>query len=143
MTTHTDVYSTSHNPGKALHISLWAVQGMLALFFGFTGVIKVITPYAELATQMPWVSAVPAFLPLIVGVAEIAGAAGLLFPALLRIKPQLTPFAAVGLVLVMLPATVLHISRGEFEIVPITLILGGLAAFVAWGRMKRVPIASR
>ena len=143
MTTDTAVYSHSNHPSKALHISLWVVQGLLAVLFGLTGTMKIITHYAELALQMPWVNAVPTFVPMLAGIAEIAGALGLIIPAALRIKPVLTPLAAVGLVFVMVAAAVLHISRGEFDMVATTLILAGLAAFVAWGRTKRVPITPR
>lgn len=143
MKTDTAVYSQSHHPSKALHISLWVVQVLLAAAFGLTGLMKIITPYAELAEQMPWVSAVPAFVPLLAGIAEFAAALGLILPAALRIKPVFTPLAAVGLLFVMMPAAFLHISRGEFDMVATTLILAGLAAFVAWGRTKRVPITPR
>ncbi len=143
MTTETAAFSHPFRSGKAIHISLWVVQGLLVAAFGMAGAIKLITPYAELATQMPWVSAVPAFVPKLAGFAEIAGALGLFFPAILRIKPALTPLAAAGLVLVMASAATLHLSRGELDMLPVTLILGGLAAFVAWGRLKVSPIAPK
>ena len=143
MTTISTAFSNSTSPRKALHISLWTVQVLLGVFFAFVGSIKIITPYAELATQMAWVNDVPMFVPKLAGISEIAGAIGLILPAALRIKPLLTPLAAVGLVFVMLPATILHVSRGGFEIVTTTLILAGLAGFVAWGRIKGSPIAPK
>jgi hypothetical protein len=36
-----------------------------------------------------------------------------------------------------------HLSRGEAQAPPISLPLGGLAAFVAWGRTKKAPIPPR
>jgi len=51
--------------------------------------------------------------------------------------------AAAGLALIMLFAAVFHISRGELPAIIPTLILLALAAFVAYGRWKRAPIASR
>jgi hypothetical protein len=45
--------------------------------------------------------------------------------------------------MVMLFATIFHISHGELGALPIPLVLGGLAAFVAWGRAAKAPIAPR
>jgi uncharacterized membrane protein YphA (DoxX/SURF4 family) len=126
---------------KALHIALWVVQGLLAAAFMMAGLMKATTPIAELAAQMNWVNFVPSFVVRLAAVAEIFGAIGLILPALTRIKPWLTPAAALGLVAVMVPAAILHISIGEPPIP--NLILGGLAAFVAWGRLKKAPIEPR
>ena len=126
-----------------MHIALWIVQVLLAAAFGMAGFMKATTPNAELAAMMPWVSDAPVFVPLLAGVSEIAGAVGLILPAALRFKPGLTPLAAIGLLAVMVLATLMHASRGEFESLPVTLSLAALAAFVAWGRMKRAPIAPK
>lgn len=61
----------------------------------------------------------------------------------MRIQPKLTLLAAFGLVLVMLLASGFHVVRGEYFALPITLGLGALAAFVAWGRAWKAPIAPR
>lgn len=74
---------------------------------------------------------------------ELLGAFGLILPAATRIKPALTPVAGLGLTIVMALAVVCHISRGELGLVPINLVLGGLAAFVTWGRLTKAPIAGR
>jgi putative oxidoreductase len=58
-------------------------------------------------------------------------------------KPRLTPLAAAGLVLVMLLASAFHLSRGEVGALPVNLVLGGIAAFVAWGRSRKAPIRAR
>jgi hypothetical protein len=67
----------------------------------------------------------------------------LLLPALTRIKPSLTALAGAGLATIMLLASLFHISRGEPQVLPVNLVFGGLAAFVAWGRWKKAPIAAR
>lgn len=128
-------------PGKGLHLGLWVAQVLLALAFGASGVMKTFTPVAELATKMAWVNHVPAGLVPFIGISEVAGALGLLLPALTRLKPVLTPVAAALLVVVMVLAGALHVSLGEPPLP--NVILGGLAAFVAWGRFKKAPIASR
>jgi putative oxidoreductase len=128
---------------KGLHIGLWVAQGLLALMFGMAGVMKTFTPIAELATSLPWVLDVPAALVRFIGVTELAAALGLVLPSLLRVQPRLTPLAAAGLVLVMLLASAFHLSRGEAGALPINLVLGGIAAFIAWGRTRKAPIRSK
>lgn len=128
---------------KGLHIGLWIVQGLLAVAFGMAGVLKTIMPISELAAQMGWPGDLPAALVRFIGLSELAAAVGLILPAALRIRPILTPLAALGLVVVMVLAAGFHLVRGEVEALPINLAFGALAAFVAWGRYKKAPIAPR
>lgn len=128
---------------KFLHWSLWSVQSLLALAFVLAGSMKATTPYAELASKMAWVSAVPEGLVRFIGIAELLGGIGLVVPAVTRMRPGLTALAGAGLSLVMLLASAFHLSRGEVGAVPVNVVLGGLAAFVAWGRWKKAPIIGR
>lgn len=83
---------------------------------------------------------VPQDLFIFIGVCEFLGAVGLILPAMTGVKPKLTPFAALGLKLIMILAAVFHIVRGEYNFVPINLVLGG-AAFIAYRRLFVRPIA--
>jgi putative oxidoreductase len=78
-----------------------------------------------------------------IGAAELLGGLGLILPAATGVKPVLTPLAGVGLAMLMLLAMIFHISRGKLGAVAMPLALGGLAAFVAWGRSVGAPIAPR
>jgi putative oxidoreductase len=129
--------------GKFLHRSLWAAQIALGLAFVMAGSMKTSTPLADLAQKMTWVSAVPEGLVRLIGISELLGGLGLIVPAATRIKPWLTPLAAAGLVLVMVLALGFHLSRGEVSLLPVNLVLGLLAAFVAWGRGRKIPIRAR
>ena len=91
--------------------------------------------------DVPWFSAVPQDLFIFIGVCEFIGGVGLILPAMTGVKPKLMPFAAFGLTLVMILATVFHIVRGEYNFVPINLVLGGVAAFIACGRLFVSPVA--
>jgi len=73
----------------------------------------------------------------------VLGGLGLILPGLLRIKPGLTPLAAVGLVIIMIGATVINMMGPSIGTTLLTLIVGLLAAFVAYGRWKLAPIAAR
>lgn len=126
-----------------LRAGLWAAQIALAGVFLMAGAFKAFTPIAELAAPMPWVTEVPAALVRFVGVAELAGAIGLILPSLSRVRPLLTPLAALGLATVMLLASVMHLADGEPAMLPVNAALGGLAMFVAWGRWSGAPIRAR
>ena len=128
---------------KAWNISLWVVQVLLAAMFGMAGFMKMTLPIADLAEKMVWPGVLPAELVRFIGLSEFAAAVGLILPAATRIKPVLTPLAAVGLVVVMVLAAIFHASRGEFGALPINFLYGAVAAFVAWGRFRKAPIPPR
>ena len=126
---------------KSLHIALWVVQGLLLLAFLFFGGMKLVTPAEQLLKYDPNQS-IP--LTRFIGVAEVLGALGMFLPAASRIRPGLTPLAALGLFTIMVLAAGVHVMRGDFATAfPIVGGLGALAAFVAWGRGSKLPIAAR
>jgi putative oxidoreductase len=122
---------------------LWVLQVLLGLAFVAAGFPKLIQPFAELAQQLAWVSDVPEVLVRFIGVAEVLGGLGLILPAATRILPWLTPVAAAGLALDMLLATLFHLVRGEGGVGVVPLLLGLLAALVAYGRWRVAPILAR
>ena len=95
-----------------MNYALWIVQGLLALLFLFAGGMKLVLPIEALTEQMP----LPGLFVRFIGVAEVLGGIGLILPGLLRIRPGLTPLAAVGLVIIMIGATVLTLAGGEVAI---------------------------
>lgn len=129
---------------KGWNIALWILQVLLGLAFISAGVMKTFQPIeALLASGLTWVNDFPVLMVRFIGVSELAGGLGLILPAALRIKPILTPVAGFALALVMLLALAYHAVKGEFQAFPINLVLGGLSAFVGWGRFKKAPIAPR
>jgi uncharacterized membrane protein YphA (DoxX/SURF4 family) len=128
---------------KAWNIALWVAQILLAVAFGMSGFMKITMPIAELTEKMVWPGVVPPALVRFIGLSEFAAAFGLILPAATRIKPVLTPIAAVGLLTIMLLAAIFHATRSEFGALPTNLVLGAVAAFVAWGRFFKAPIAPR
>jgi uncharacterized membrane protein YphA (DoxX/SURF4 family) len=111
---------------------LWTVQVVLALLFMFAGVMKLITPAEVMQAQSPDLSV--AFLRFI-GAAEVLGALGLVLPGLLRIRRELTPLAAAGLLIIMTGATVLT-ALDAITMAAIPLTVGLLTALVAYGRWR-------
>lgn len=127
---------------KALHISLWVAQVLLALAFGVAGFMKMTAPIEQLAQNgMTFVNHFDAGMVRFIGIAEVLGAIGLILPSALRILPILTPLAAVGIAIIMVLAANDHISHGE-PFLP-TIVLFALAAFVVWGRYKKAPITAK
>jgi hypothetical protein len=61
----------------------------------------------------------------------------------LRILPHLTILSALGFVVIMILAFAFHAVRGENAALGTTVFLGAIAAVVAWGRWRKVPIRSR
>jgi hypothetical protein len=68
------------------------------------------------------------------GALELLAAVGLILPATLDIAPVLVPLAAVGVVLLMVGATIVHLRRDEVVPAVLGLIVLAMAAFVARGR---------
>jgi uncharacterized membrane protein YphA (DoxX/SURF4 family) len=118
---------------------LWVLQVLLALAFLAHGVMFLFPP-AEIAQQMAAV--IPRWFQLFLGVAEVLAGLGLTVPGMTRIKTSLTSWAAAGLMIVMVGATVLHISRGETSSAVVTALLFVMLTFVAYMRWKVLPISS-
>jgi uncharacterized membrane protein YphA (DoxX/SURF4 family) len=115
--------------------ALWIIQGLLALLFLFAGGMKLVLPIEEMTKQIP----MPGLFLRFIGVAEMLGGLGLILPGLLRVRPGLTPLAAAGLVIIMIGATAVTLAVGPVAPALIPLVVGLLAAFVAYGRWRLAP----
>lgn len=124
--------------------ALWVVQVLLALLFLFAGGTKLLLPLDVLAAMgSPNQTALPGLFVRFIGVAEVLGALGLVLPGLLRVRPGLTPLAAVGLVIIMIGATALTMAADGVATALTPGVVGLLAAFVAYGRWRLAPHPSR
>jgi putative oxidoreductase len=120
-----------------MNTALWIAQVLLALFFAAAGYYHGLMPVAEAAKAAPWIADVPRWLSRFIGVAELAGALGVVLPTATGIRPRLASLAALGLAILMVLAIGFHFSRGESRMIGMHLTAGALAAFVAWGRATR------
>jgi hypothetical protein len=120
---------------------LWVLQVLLAVaFFAHGGLL--LFPPAAVLEQMRAAGMADGFR-LFLGVAEVLAAIGLTVPGLARIQTFWVPSAAAGIMIVMISATVFHVSRGEISSAIVTAILLVMATFVAYMRWKVLPIPSR
>jgi uncharacterized membrane protein YphA (DoxX/SURF4 family) len=118
-----------------MNLALWIVAIVLAVVFTGSGLLKQLVPKDKLVTAgQGWAQDYSQTNIRLIGLAEILGAIGLVLPPMVHIAPILVPLAAVGLVLVMLGAAVVHARRNEPMNVAVNLVLIALAIFVAWGR---------
>ena len=118
-----------------MNIALWIAQGLLAAIFLFAGGMKLILPIEEMTKQLP----LPGLFLRFIAVCEVLGAIGLILPWLLGLRPGLTPLAATGLVIIMIGATALTLATAGITMALIPLVVGILAAFVAYGRWRLAP----
>jgi hypothetical protein len=123
--------------GKKTRVLLWTIQGLLALLFLFAGGMKLVMPLAMLKGPV----ALPGAFVRFIGVCEVLGAVGLVLPGLLRIRPGLTALAAAGLVIIMLGATALTAATMGVGAALFPLVVGSLAAFVAYRRRPPLTVA--
>ena len=123
-----------------MRILLWTLQILLALAFLAHGLMLIFPP-AAIADQMN--AALPRWFQLFLGVAEVLAAVGLTLPAFTGIQPWLVPCAAVGIMFVMVSATVFHLGRGEASSAITTIVLLAIATFVAYMRWREMAIRPR
>jgi hypothetical protein len=121
-------------------ILLWVLQVLLALAFAAHGWLLLFPP-AAMAAQMN--ASLPRWFQLFLGVAEVLAAVGLTLPGVTRIQPWLVSWAAGGIMIVMICATALHMTRGEVSSALTTVVLLAMATFVAYMRRRKAPIAPR
>ena len=123
-----------------MNIVLWVLQVVLALAFLAHGLL-LLAPPPDIAAQMT--AALPRSFWLFLGVAEVLAAVGLTLPGLTKILPRLVTWAAVGIMIVMVSATIWHIARSEFSSAVVTLVLLAMATYLAYMRHRVMPITSR
>jgi hypothetical protein len=81
----------------------------------------------------------PGWLIKFIGVCEVLGALGLLLPGLLRVRPQLTTIAALGLVIIMIGATAVSIAGDGILAGLFPLLVALLLILVVYGRSRVAP----
>jgi hypothetical protein len=115
-------------------VLLWIVQTLLAALFLFAGGFKLVAPIEAMAgpVALPW------WFLRFIGAAEVLGAMGLILPGLFRIRTELTPLAAAGLVIIMAGATVVTVIGGAAAPALFPAFVGLLCGWVAYARGSRV-----
>jgi hypothetical protein len=117
------------------NVGLWVAQILLVAVFGFSAAVKGTQPKQRvLQLGMTGVVNIPVPLMRFTALCEVFGVIGLVLPYATGIAPILTPAAAIGLGMIMIAATVIHLRLHEPWTAAGNVILLGLCVLVAIGR---------
>lgn len=127
-----------------MNTALWIAAGVLAAGFAVGGASLLLLSrprYRALGRNQQWVDDfTPAHLK-VIGTIKVAGAIGLVLPALVGVAPGLVPLAATGLMLFMAGAATTRFRRSEWGFMVGDVVFIAAFAFVAWGRFVLEPFA--
>ncbi len=122
-----------------MNILLWVLQGLAALLYAASGVMKVFM-FDKISQDVPSFGALPREAWMALGILELACTIGLIVPAALHWRPQLTILAATLLALESLVFIWVHVKYHEMTPLILSAALGLLMAFIAYGRMVLRPV---
>ena len=118
---------------KVKNVFIGIAQGLLSIAMLGSGLMKIMTPYEEIAAQMTWAQNVSSSIVILIGVLEVLGVVGMNLPYLLKKYKKLIPIAAGGLALTMFGAVLTHMFIGENFIA--ALLLLAIASYVTYSRL--------
>ena len=116
-----------------MNTALWVVQVVLAALYILAGGWKVTGQGPVLEKMMPGLSLA---LIRLVGLGEALAGLGLVLPAAARSWAAVAGWAGAILAVEAIVFVVYHLRHGAYMPAAATVVLGLLAAFVAWGRVK-------
>ena len=122
-----------------MNILLWVLQGLTALLYGASGIMKVFL-FEKISGDVPSFGALPREAWKALGILELVCAVGLVVPGALRWRPTLTVAAAAVLAIESLVFIGVHAKYREITPLIMSGVLGLLMAFIAYGRMVLRPI---
>ena len=123
-----------------MNILLWGLQGLGALMYGASGLMKVFM-FDKVSADVRSFGALPRDVWMALGVLELFCTIGLIVPGALHWQPALTTVAAAALALESLVFIWVHQQYREVGPTIMSSALGVVMAFVAAGRVALQPIA--
>jgi uncharacterized membrane protein YphA (DoxX/SURF4 family) len=122
-----------------MNILLWILQGLGALLYLASGVMKVFM-FDKVSHDVPSFGALPRPAWTALGVLELVCAVALVVPDAVPWMPILTVVAAVILTFESLVFIWVHVKYREIPAIIMSTVLGWLMAFIAYGRFALKPI---
>jgi DoxX-like family/Protein of unknown function (DUF2523) len=113
-------------------VAYWIIAALLALFYVYSGALKMLRSADQLRPMMRWIDSMPPRFVRFIGVLEVFGALGLILPPFIGIASALALAAAIGLVLLQVGAMSLHLSRGEAKLTGLNVGLLAIAGVEVW-----------
>ena len=123
-----------------MNILLWVLQGLAALLYGSSGVMKVFM-FDKISKDVASFGAMPREAWMTLGILELVCTVGLIVPAAINWHALLTILAAAVLAVESLVFVGVHIKYREITPLIMSGVLGLLMAFIAYGRMVLKPIS--
>jgi hypothetical protein len=123
-----------------MNIVFWVLQGLAALVYGASGVMKVFM-FDKASEGVQSFGALPRRVWTALGVLELVCVVGLIVPAALHWQPSLTVVAATVLAMESLVFVWVHVKYREVPTIIMSGVLGLLMAFIAYGRMVLAPLS--
>ncbi len=118
-----------------MNVLLWVLQGLVGLLFLFSGGTKLVMSTEAMQKMSPPNSIMlPGWFVKFIGVMEILGGLGLILPGLTKIRRNLTPISAIGLLIIMIGAVVITIMGPGVGAAILPFVVGILCAVIAYGR---------
>ncbi len=111
---------------------LWIAQWVAATVFALAGTTKLLVDRGRLAQRMHWAADWPRERIKLLGLAEVAGAVGLIAPMATGVAPFLTRLAALCLAALMVGAARTHAKLRE-SVAP-AAVIGVLCVAIFAGR---------
>ena len=135
------MYRANAETGRRLTVNtlLWVLQGLAALLYGASGVMKVFM-FDNVSADVRSFDALPREAWMALGILELVCTVGLIVPAAFRWQPALTVVAATVLALESLVFIGVHSKYGEITPMILSGVLGLVMAFIAYGRAALEPI---
>src|SRR5271168_3783348 len=122
-----------------MNILLWVLQVVAALMYGASGVMKVFM-FDKISEGVPSFGALPRGAWTALGILELVCTVGLIVPAAFHWQPVLTVVAATVLAIESVVFVGVHVKYRETSPIVMSVVLGVLMAFIAYGRMVLSPI---
>ena len=122
-----------------MNILLWVLQSLAALVYAASGVMKVFM-FDEISKDVASFGALPREAWMALGVIELVCVFGLILPSAFRWQPKLTVWAAAVLAVEALVFIGVHVQFREVGTIVMSVVLGLLMAFIAYGRSVLSPI---
>jgi hypothetical protein len=122
-----------------MNVLLWVLQAVAALLYAASGVMKVFM-FDKISADVPSFGALPRNAWTALGILELVCTVGLIVPAAVGVLPALTVLAAALLAVESVVFVGVHVRYRERSPIIMSIVLGLLMAFIAYGRMVLSPV---
>jgi uncharacterized membrane protein YphA (DoxX/SURF4 family) len=122
-----------------MNILLWVLQILAALLYTGSGVMKIFM-FDKISADVRSFGALPRQMWTALGILELVCVVGLILPAALHWNPRLTVVAAAILAMESLVFIWVHLQYKEIPPIIMSVLLGLLMAFIAYGRFALKPL---